>query len=263
MEENNKDIKIEKQEPALPETDQVSDTSETEEPSQVIESDETSESTEEPSPVLETDETSESPEEPALEAKESMPEEKPEKQEPSKTQNFFQKALIWLIVIIIAFGSGFLLDHFLRYIPLKQDLSEARSEMQELDQDLDELGNQIEQLIPELEAANARISSLEEDLEMANARSQLYQVLASVNNARLALFQEDIEAAQTALAETEEQLKELAPVIEGVDPELALSLPRRLELIIDGLERDPETASIDLGLFTKDLLALEPLLFGE
>jgi hypothetical protein len=42
-----------------------------------------------------------------------------------------------------------------------------------------------------------------------------------------------------------------------------LSLLRRLELITDGLERDPETASIDLELFTKDLLALETLLFEE
>jgi hypothetical protein len=58
-------------------------------------------------------------------------------------------------------------------------------------------------------------------------------------------------------------LDALGPVIEKVDEELALSMSRRLELIIAGLERDPETAAIDLELFTKDLLALEPLLFGE
>ena len=55
----------------------------------------------------------------------------------------------------------------------------------------------------------------------------------------------------------------MQPTIETVDAELALSMPRRLELIIAGLERDPETAAIDLELFTKDLLALEPLLFDE
>jgi len=241
MEQNNNETNIEKKEPELPKPDQEPETAEMEE----------------------TEEVLEEMEEPAAESKESIPEEKPEKQESSKTQKFFQKALIWLIVIVIAFGSGFLLDHFLRYIPLKQDLSEARTEMQELGQDLDVLNGQIEQLRPRLEAANARISSLEDDLEMANARSQLYRVLASVNNARLDLFQEDIDAARIDLAETEDYLEDLAPVIEEENPELALSLLRRLELITDGLERDPETASIDLELFTKDLLALEPLLFEE
>lgn len=224
---------------------------------------------EESSETLQMEQSSpaDAPEEELKTIEEKEPEEGPIKthaeEEPTKTQKFFQKALIWLIVIVIAFGSGFLLDHFLRYIPLKQDLSEVRSEMEMLNEDLDALNGQIEQLRPRLEAANARISSLEDDLEMANARTQLYQVLASVNNARLDIFQEDIEAAQIDLVQTEEHLQELAPVIEKENPELGLSLLRRLELITDGLERDPETASIDLELFTKDLLALETLLFEE
>lgn len=247
MEQDNKEFNIEKKEPELPAPDQEPEAAEIEEPSQ----------------VTETEEALEAQEEPVDDIEESLQEEKPEKQEPTKTQKFFQKALIWLIVIVIAFGSGFLLDHFLRYIPLKQDLSEARTEMQAINEDLDEVNNQIEQLRPSLEAANARISSLEEDLEIANARSQLYQVFASVNNARLDLFQEDFDAARIKLAETKQHLEELAPIIEEVDPELSLSLPRRLELIIDGLERDPETASVDLELLNKDLLALESLLFED
>ena len=259
MEQDNQEMSIEEKEPALPEPDEESETAAVEETPQ-----EPEEIKAEPAPQIpEDDEDMPSEEETALKTEEQTTQEKPEKQEPGKAQKFFQKALIWLIVIVIAFGAGFLLDHFLRYIPLKQDLSQARAEMQELNQDLDELDGQIEQLRPELEAANARISSLEDDLELANARSQLYRVLASVNNARLNLFQEDFDAAQIDLVQTEEYLEELAPVIEDVDPELALSLLRRLELITDGIERDPETASIDLELFTKDLLALEPLLFEE
>lgn len=218
-------------------------------------------------PQMEVTSSPEAPEEEVKTIEEKEPEKAPlnkqTEEEPTKTQKFFQKALIWLIVIVIAFGSGFLLDHFLRYIPLKQDLSEVRSEMQTLNEDLDELNGQIEQLRPRLEAANAKISSLEEDLRMENARTQLYRVLASVNNARLDLFREDIDAARIDLAETKNHLEDLAPVIEEVDSELALSLPRRLELIIDGMDRDPETASIDLELLTKDLLALETLLFEE
>ena len=74
---------------------------------------------------------------------------------------------------------------------------------------------------------------------------------------------EESKLALAALENTREILEELQPVIEAADPELALSLPRRLDLIISGIPRDPETALIDLALLTKDLLALEPQLALE
>jgi len=234
MEQKNDKIKIIESQPALPET---------------------------PDPVQTTEALGipETLEKPAPEPKDIQPE-IPEKIEPSPMKKFFRKALIWLIVIIIAFVGGFLLDHFLRYKPLSDDLQQAQSDLEDVKQDISDLQGQITQLQPKIEAANARIATLEDDLEIANARLQFYQVLVDVNNARIALFLENIEEAQTALVNTTEHLEELKPVIEEDNPELAMSLPRRLELIIDGLERDPETASIDLELFTKDLLLLEPLL---
>ncbi len=212
-----------------------------------------------PEPVL----TSEVVDQPAI--KEPLPEKpgKPEKKEPGKFKKFLNKALIWLAVIVIAFGAGFLLDHFLRYQPLLEDLRQAQADQVLLQEDLDEIQNQIEQITPKLEASNARVESLEEELKMANARLQFYQVLVDVSNAQLKLFLEDIEAAEIALADTQISLEKLGPVIEEIDPDLAVSLPRRLELIVAGLARDPETARIDLELFTKDLLALEPLLFED
>lgn len=194
---------------------------------------------------------------------ENRPSEDLSKPEPSKTRIFFRKALIWLIVILVAFGAGFLLNHFWRYQPLSAALQRVQTEQADLQDDLDELDYLIGQMTPKLEAANATIASLESDLEMANARLEFYKVLVDVSNARLFLFLEKIEDAQIALADTKTSLEALQPTIETVDAELALSMPRRLELIIAGLERDPETAAIDLELFTKDLLALEPLLFDE
>ena len=189
--------------------------------------------------------------------------EKPIKTEPSKTRRFFRKALIWLVVILIALGAGFLLDHFLRYRPLLEDLQQTQAEQVKLQNDLDELDDLIEQMTPKLESAYADIESLEDELERTNARLMLYKVLVDVSNARLSLFLEDVEEAKIALTDTRASLNALEPVIEAVDPDLALSMPRRLELITAGLERDPQTAAIDLELFTKDLLALEPLLFEE
>ena len=205
-----------------------------------------------------------SPEQPEpVQTMEETPAEKLDKTEPSKTKNFFRKVLIWLIVIVVAFGAGFLLDHFLRYQPLAENLQQTQAELASLQGDLDVVQNTVEQMTPKLEAANAKITSLEDDLVMANAHVQFYKILVDVTGARLSLFLENIEEAQSALDDTKIGVEALGPVIEKVDEELALSMSRRLELITAGLERDPETAAIDLELFTKDLLALEPLLFGE
>jgi chromosome segregation ATPase len=254
MNQKNNEIPIE--EGITPEEPETSMTPEAPEISEVLETSEEEGQQEEVQPV----ESSRVVEQPEI--KKTAPE-PPEKQEPSRTQKFFRKALIWLAIVVIAFGAGFLLDHLLRYKPLLEDLRETQAEQASLQEDLDEIQNQIEQLTPRLEAANSKIATLEDELEMANARTEFYQVLGDVNDAQLKIYLEDVEAAETTLAETMERLEELGPVIEEVDPDLAISLPGRLELIIAGLARDPETAIIDLELFTKDLLALEPQLFED
>ena len=101
------------------------------------------------------------------------------------------------------------------------------------------------------------------ELASVKANALYYQVLVDVNTARIELFLEDIEEAQAALENTIENLEALLPFITEVDPELALRLPRRLDQIVSGLARDLETSLIDLELFTKDLLELEPLLVSD
>ena len=88
-------------------------------------------------------------------------------------------------------------------------------------------------------------------------------MLVDVSNARVALFLENVEEAQTYLVKTQQRLDDLLPRITESDPALAQDLPQRLNLIISGLDRDPETAKIDLELITKDLLNIEEALFGD
>ena len=191
----------------------------------------------------------------------SLPKE--EKSQSSKFGVFLRKALIWLLVISLAFLGGFLLDHFLRYRPLAATSKETQSALDQANQTLDDVQSENRRLKSDINAADEQISSLQEDLDAANANIKFFQILADVNNARVNLFLEDIEGAQTALADIQNRLQELLPIIEEIDPELAVSLPRRLDLIVSGLERNPETGRIDLELFTKDLLELQPLLLDN
>ena len=108
-----------------------------------------------------------------------------------------------------------------------------------------------------------RYKPLQDELKTATAHLELVQVLVDVSNARLALFLNDVVGAKAALSDTQQRLDNLLPRIAIFDINLAQSMPQRLSLIRSGLERDPETAKIDLDLFSKDLLKIEAALFNE
>ena len=179
-----------------------------------------------------------------------------EKPPPSKFNIFLKKALVWLVVVLIAFAAGFLLNYFLLYQPINAERSALEGQLEET----------IE-TVSRLETENSRISTqldeTMEALEAATANALYYQLLVDVNQARVKLFMDDIEGAQESLVTTQDTLEALLPLIESIDADLALSLPRRLDLIVSGIVRDPETGMIDLELFTLDLLALEPLLISD
>lgn len=190
-------------------------------------------------------------------------EETPEKKPPSRFARLLRKILIGLVIAALIFLAGFLTNHFVRYQPLSNTLNETQVELEQANQTISELEAQNTQLTNANRTANNEIIALEAELASVKANALFYQVLVDVNTARIELFLEDIEGAQAALTDTQDNLEALLPYITEVDPELALSLPRRLDLIISGLVRDPETGLIDLELFTKDLLELEPLLVGD
>ena len=192
-----------------------------------------------------------------------MKEKKPEKKPPTKFQIILRKVLIGLVIVALFFLGGFLTDHFVRYKPLADELASTRAELDDANQAVSDLEAENATLKKDNRTAQDEIAALEEELSAVRANALFYQVLMDVNAARIMLFMEDIEGAQAALVNTQGQLEDLLPAIEDVNEDLALSLPVRLELIVSGLARNPETGMIDLELFTKDLLELEPLLNME
>jgi DNA repair exonuclease SbcCD ATPase subunit len=212
-------------------------------------------------PEVEISDSAETPENDQEELEpEQTQETSPEKQPPSKFVRWLRKGLIGLAIVALIFFGGFLTDHFVRYVPLSKALESTQAELEQANEAVSDLQEENDRLASANQAAEDEIADLEDALTAAKANLKFYQVLVDVNTARIELFLEDIESAQAALENTQDNLEDLLPFIEEVDSELALSLPRRLELIISGLARDPETARIDLELLTKDLLALEPLL---
>jgi septal ring factor EnvC (AmiA/AmiB activator) len=196
--------------------------------------------------------------------------EKEAKQKPGGLQRFFRKALIWLVVIAISFSAGIATYHFLRYKPLAETLTAAQSELDQAQQDLNDLQADIDKLKTLNQEAGDEITALEtekialqDELEKTITHLELFQVLVDVSSARVALFLENIQEAKTYLINTQQRLDDLLPRIAEYDPALAQDMPQRLNLIISGLDRDTETAKIDLELITKDLLDIEKAVFGD
>jgi uncharacterized phage infection (PIP) family protein YhgE len=196
--------------------------------------------------------------------------EKAEMAKPGRFQRILRTILIWLVVLALLFMAGVLTDEFLRYKPLAETASKAQSELDQARQELSNLQAEADQLNTVNKAANDQINSLEgankklhSELDTANAHLALLQGLVDVTDARLSLSLNDMEGAKAALVDLPQLLDNLLPFITEFDPNLAKSMPQRLDLIITGLDRDIETAKIDLELFSKDLLEVESAIFPK
>ncbi len=195
---------------------------------------------------------------------------KQEKPQLSRLRRFFRNLLIGLVVLGITFLAGIVTDHYLRYQPLSEAFLETQATLNQANQKINDLQAQIGQLNTLLKESNdkaislkSETTALQDESEMAKAHLELLQTLVDVRNAQLALFQDDVEGAKTALVSTQQRLNNLLPRIPEFDANLAQSLPQRLSLIVSGLDRDTDTAKIDLELFAKDLLAVEVMMFGS
>lgn len=183
---------------------------------------------------------------------------------------FFRKVLVWLVLVAVGFAAGVATYHFVRYEPQSEDLAQARMERDLADQSIAKLQAQIEAQNASLQEANNTITSLQgeklalqDELGATTARLNLMQVLVDVTSARVALFGDDVERAKAALLDTQQRLSDLLPAIGEVDSALAESMPQRLNLIISGMDRNVETAKVDLELLTKDLLEVAAALSGS
>jgi cell division protein FtsB len=195
---------------------------------------------------------------------------KPEILQPSRARQFIRKLLTVLVVLGIIFVAGIATDHYLRYKPLSDELLKAQAINDQANQEISDLQAQIGKLNTQVQEASNKVvaldsesNTLKAEAENASAHLELYQMLVEVSNARVALLQKDVKGAKAALVNTQQRLNDLLPLMVKFDPNLKESMPQRLSLVVSGLDRDTETAKIDLDLFAKDLLAIEAKMFGK
>ncbi len=197
-----------------------------------------------------------------------------EKPEIGRFQRILRVALIALAAVLIVFLAGFLTDNFVRYSPMKtvltENLTQTQDELGQANQTISDLQNQIDSLITQLTVANDRIAALEQDkeklqsdLDSANLHIELLTALAELKTAHIELKNDNVAGVKVALSGAAGRLKNLEPLIEKVDTNLAANMLTRLNLILSGMDTNSATAQADLGLLAKNLQSVETLLFGK
>jgi septal ring factor EnvC (AmiA/AmiB activator) len=180
-----------------------------------------------------------------------------------RARRIWRTALIWMVVVSAALLAGVLIYHFVRYKPANETLIQTQSELSQVKLANDDFTARLAIVDEEVAGLESSNQALQSEVSTTKAHLELLKVLVDVSNARIALFLEDTTSAKSALTNTTQRLEILLPSIAEYDANLAQSMPQRLNIIINGLDRDIATAKIDLELFTKDLLEVEAALFGN
>lgn len=180
--------------------------------------------------------------------------------------------LIGFGIVLVLFFAGFLTDHFARYQPMKKSLeatiTQKNDELQKANEQMADLQGQILKANDQLGSNSSKISNLEinitgfeKDLEKAATHVELLTAVREIQAAHIALSVGDLSGAKVALSGTLNRLEKLKPVVATMDTALSENMTTRLNMILNGMDTDIETAKADLGLLSKNLLNVETLIY--
>ncbi len=191
----------------------------------------------------------------------SRPEERPVSRR-ERVGRSFRRGLRWLVILLVAFGLGFLAAVIALYLPAQQRLQQARQESEgrvtEAQQQVSALETQV--------AGFAGLEGANQELEAQARQSELHvHILSSradISAALLALAEEDLPRASAALTKTGDTLAALEGLLEPEQQKLAQDMQERLELARNEMGEDAFAARSDLGVLTNMLRELENAYFA-
>lgn len=183
----------------------------------------------------------------------------PEPELETRGQRFLRLSIRWLAGILILFGLGVIATVFLLYRPTTGELSRARDELAQSQQQVAELEAEVERL-QSLEAEN---EALQEELNQARLHIQILSALSDVNAARLDLANDDAANARLDLTNTPQTLERLGELVEPEQQEAVEAMQSRLDLALEGIDRDTFAAQSDLRVLATNLMQLENTFFAN
>ena len=182
----------------------------------------------------------------------SLSESKPE----TRLQKVMRGALRWVLVGLLAFGVGALIITFILYVPTRQKLAKANSDLENATATIASNTDQITTLQMDNE-------NLQKNLDAVTLHMYVLKAQSGARGASLALAADDYAGARLSLIQASEALDALSDLLETDQKDVLTAMQQSASQALTNVRNDLKSAQPELDQLTKNLVQLENNLFPD
>jgi chromosome segregation ATPase len=180
----------------------------------------------------------------------SLSESKPE----TRLQKVMRGTLRWVLVGLLAFGAGALLITFTLFLPARQKLAIANT-------DLEQANTTITSKTEQITTLQADNETLQENLDSTTLHMYVLEALSGVRGASLAVAADDYAGARLSLIQASEALDTLSGLLGTDQTDVLSAMQESASQALTNVQNDLKSAQPELDQLTKNLVQLEDNLF--
>jgi hypothetical protein len=172
----------------------------------------------------------------------------------SRPQKSLRSALRWLLVVLLAFGLGALIITLALYVPTRQELVKAKTDLENTNATVTSQNDQISTL----QIGN---QTLQKDLDSAKLHSYVLKALSGVRGASQAVAADDYAGARLSLIQASEALDILSGMLGTDQKDVLTAMQQSAAQALTKVKSNITSAQPELDQLTNNLVQLEDNLF--
>lgn len=182
-----------------------------------------------------------------------------EKPPVGRFRRFINRAILWLVVLLVVFLLGALAEYQYMYRPAALNLDQAKADLVNVQQQATQQADKFSNL-NSLESQNKALQDQIKPLQMHIA---ILSALSNVTRARLALLSQKPADARMALTKTPDTLKTLQTYLSSDQQKVVTDMQARLQLASSELDSNSYAAQSDLDVLATSLITMENTYFTK
>lgn len=172
----------------------------------------------------------------------------------TRPKKFMRGALRWVLVAVLAFGVGALIITFILYVPTRQKLDKATSNLEQANATITAETDQI----TTLQTGN---ETLQKELDSTTLHMYVLEALSGVRGASLAVAAVDYAGARLSLIQASEALDTLSGLLGTDQKDILSAMQQSAVQALADVQNELKSAQPELDQLTKNLVQLEDNLF--
>jgi peptidoglycan hydrolase CwlO-like protein len=172
----------------------------------------------------------------------------------TRLQKFMSGALRWVLVAVLAFGVGALIITFMLYVPTRQKLDKANTDLENATVTITGQTDQITTLQKSSEG-------LQKNLDSTTLHMYVLKALSGVRGASLAVTADDYAGARLSLIQASEAIDTLSGLLGPDQKDVLTAMQQSAAQTLTDVQNDLKSAQPELDQLIKNLVQLEANLF--